>query len=59
MKALHIIIPSSGKDFYTSDLVDVINELETLPDGEKVEITVQTMTPQEFTKLTEESNNDN
>ncbi len=55
MKALHIIIPSSGKDFYTSDLVDVINELETLPDGEKVEITVQTMTPQQFTKLTEDT----
>ena len=59
MKALHIIIPSSGKDFYTSDLVDVINELETLPDGEKVEITVQTMTPQQFTTLTEENDKQN
>lgn len=54
MKALHIIIPTNGTDYYTSDLVDVINELESLPEGAKMEITTQTMSAQEFTKLTEE-----
>ena len=53
MKALHIIIPDKNKDYYTSDFIDVINELELLPKGAKMEITTQTMTPQEFTKLTE------
>lgn len=53
MKALHIIITEANKDYYTSDFIDVINELELLPEGTKMEITTQTMTPQEFTKLTE------
>lgn len=53
MKALHIIIPDENKDYYTSDFIDVINELELLPEGTKMEITTKTMTPQEFTKLSE------
>jgi hypothetical protein len=51
MKAIRIQIEQTKTDFYTSDFVDLINEIESTEEGVEIKITVREMTALEFTKL--------
>lgn len=51
MKAIRIQIEETKTDFYTSDFVDLIEEIEKTDNGVEIKITVTEMTALEFTKL--------
>ena len=51
MKAIRIQIEETKTDFYTSDFVDLIEEIEKTEDGVEIKITCTEMTALEFNKL--------
>ena len=54
MKTFRIEHPPTQTDYMTTDFMDVWNELEKVPDGEGVTITVQEMTSKEFEDVVRE-----
>lgn len=50
MRAIRIQIPSLNVDYWTSDLVDLIDEVENTDEGTPITITVQSMTVQQFSE---------
>ena len=51
MRAIRIEIPSLKIDYWTSDLVELLDEVENNEEGTPITITIQTMTVQQFTEI--------
>jgi len=54
MKTYRIEHPPTKTDFMTTDLIDVLNEMEAVPDGETISITIKEMTSKEFEDVARE-----
>lgn len=55
MKAIRIQIPDQKVDYWISDLVDLLDEIEAAKEGVEIILTTQTMTVAQFTQLIKEN----